>query len=155
MTGLRLTEVLTKRALFLTSLWSVCQQVVQYHTATGLQAKHVVSETILFWLLTARTIVRNTGALEESRGLPANVDGVKTRFCFDQHSPWNHANLHLQLVIFLSPLPSVSPPPLETSVHFQARSLSREKRLLASSCLSVCQCGTTRLPLDAFLRNFI
>jgi len=60
----------------------VCQQVVQYHTAIGRQAKHVVSETILFWLLTARTIVGNIGALEESRGLPANVDGVKTQILF-------------------------------------------------------------------------
>jgi len=60
----------------------VCQQVVQYHTATGRQAKHVVSEMICFWLLTARTVVGNTGALEESRCLPANVDGVKTQIMF-------------------------------------------------------------------------
>ena len=59
----------------------VCQHV-QFHTVTGRQAKHVVSEMILFWLLTARTIVGNTGALEESRYLLAYVDGVKTQIMF-------------------------------------------------------------------------
>ena len=37
----------------------------------------------------------------------------------------------------------------------QARSQNCEKRLLASSCLSVCPHATTRLPLDGFSRNLI
>jgi len=36
-----------------------------------------------------------------------------------------------------------------------ARSQNCEKRLLASSCLSVRPHGTTRLPLDGFSLNFI
>jgi len=38
---------------------------------------------------------------------------------------------------------------------FQSRSQNCEKRLSASSCLSVCHHGTTRLPLDGFSRNLI
>jgi hypothetical protein len=39
--------------------------------------------------------------------------------------------------------------------NFQARSQNFEKRFLASSCLSVCPHGKTRLPLDGFSWNLI
>jgi hypothetical protein len=39
--------------------------------------------------------------------------------------------------------------------YFQARSQNLEKRLLASSCPSVCRHGTTWLPLDGFWLNLV
>jgi hypothetical protein len=44
---------------------------------------------------------------------------------------------------------------LPTTVYFEARLQSFEKRLLASSCLSVRPHRTTRLPMDGFSRNLI